>query len=85
MTQIFISYKSENRDFAASLRDKLHTWNYATWFDGDDIPQGMYFRHEIDRGLKNSTVVIGIMTPTVVYPQFYGVTTAHAARLTGRA
>ncbi len=60
--QIFISYKSEQRAFAAQVRDQLRAWGYKTWFDQDDIPEGTYFRHEIQRGLESSDAVIGVMT-----------------------
>ena len=62
MTQVFISYKSEYRHLAERVRDQLRGWGYDTWFDHDNIPSGAYFRHEIQRGLESSDVVIGLMT-----------------------
>ena len=38
--RIFISYKSEEREFAITLRDKLQEWGHETWLDVDDIPAG---------------------------------------------
>ncbi|MEM6529940.1 MAG: TIR domain-containing protein, partial [Chloroflexota bacterium] len=60
--RVFISYKSEYRPFAAQLRDRLQAWGFGTWFDRDDIPEGAYFRHEIQKGLEASDVVVGVMT-----------------------
>ena len=62
MTQVFISYKSEYRHLAERVRDQLRVWGYDTWFDHDNIPSGAYFRHEIQRGLESSDIVIGLMT-----------------------
>lgn len=64
--QAFISYKSEYQNFARHVRDTLKSWGHDTWFDADDIPKGRYFRHEIQQGLENSDVVIGIVTPEAV-------------------
>jgi hypothetical protein len=62
MTQVFISYKSQYRDFAERLRDQIRAWGFGTWFDYDDIPEGAYFRHEIQKGLETSQVVVGVLT-----------------------
>lgn len=62
----FISYKSEYRDFARKVRDRVREWGYGTWFDVDDIPKGEYFRTAIQNGLEKSQVVIGIVTPEAV-------------------
>lgn len=63
MTRVFISYKSEYRDFAIRLRDKLQDWGYDTWFDQDDIPPGEVFYIAIQDGLASSDAVLGIITP----------------------
>ena len=61
--QVFISYKSEYRDFAKKLRDQLRVWGFGTWLDQDDIREGTNFRHENQKGLESSTIVVGILTP----------------------
>jgi hypothetical protein len=61
-TKAFISYKSEYRDTATRVRDNLRGWGYGTWFDQDDIPEGTYFRREIQKGLESASTVIGIVT-----------------------
>ena len=63
---IFISYKSEYRDFAYRVRDTLKDWGYETWLDADNIPAGQYFRFAIQDGLDNSDVIIGIVTPEAI-------------------
>ncbi|MBL8120839.1 MAG: toll/interleukin-1 receptor domain-containing protein, partial [Anaerolineae bacterium] len=61
-TKVFISYKSEYRDFARKVQQRLRDWGYETWFDMDDIPKGAYFRHAIQEGLDTSDVLVGVMT-----------------------
>ena len=60
--QVFISYKSEYRDFARKVRDQIRAWGYGTWFDVDDIPKGAYFRYAIQEGLDGSDVLVGVIT-----------------------
>lgn len=62
MTQVFISYKSEYRDFAERLRDHLRAWGFGTWLDVDNIQDG-YWRDAIDSGLRQSEIVVGVLTP----------------------
>jgi len=61
--QVFVSYKSEYRDFARKVRDQLRGWGYETWFDMDNIPKGAYFRHAIQEGLDTSDVLVSVITP----------------------
>lgn len=61
--QVFISYKSEDHEFARTLRDHLRGWGYATWLDKDNIREGHYWRDEIDAGLTASQAVVGVVTP----------------------
>ena len=60
--QVFISYKSEYRDFAREVKSRLDAWGYPSWLDVDEIPEGSYFRFEIDQALKTADVAIGILT-----------------------
>lgn len=60
--QVFISYKSEYRDFARKLKSRIREWGYGTWFDVDDIAEGTYFRHAIQNGLEKSDVMVGVLT-----------------------
>ncbi len=60
--QIFISYGHEDAEFARHVREQLQAWDYQTWLDSDNIPHGAYWPDAIDAGLKNSDVVLGVMT-----------------------
>ncbi len=64
--KIFISYKRENEPFARLVRENLLAWGYAVWMDIFDIPKGSYWPDEIDKGLRASDVVIGILSPQAV-------------------
>ncbi len=59
--QVFISYKREDEEFAIQLRDKLRSWGYKTWRDRDDIADESW-AVGIDRGLKTSSIIVGVMT-----------------------
>jgi hypothetical protein len=64
--QVFISYKSQNRNLADPLRSQLESWGYLTWMDVYNIPTGAYFREAIQKGLESSQVITGIVTPEAV-------------------
>ncbi len=66
MTRIFISYKSDDRAFATELREQLQQWGYETWIDVNDIPKGAYWPDEIDKGLRECDVVLGVMSRCAV-------------------
>ena len=65
--RVFISYKSEEREFAITLRDKLQKWGHDTWLDVDDIPPGTThgtrgWDDAIHAGMKACQVVVGVMS-----------------------
>jgi len=64
--QIFISYSHEDATFVQQVREQLQAWDYQTWLDSDNIPHGAYWPDAIDAGLKNSDVLVGVMTPDSV-------------------
>jgi hypothetical protein len=64
--QIFISYKSEYRHLAEKIRDQLQAWGYRVWLDYEQVATGEYFRHKIDEGLRQSQLVVGIVTREAV-------------------
>jgi DNA polymerase III delta prime subunit len=64
---VFISYKSEHRDFAERLHNVLREWGHMPWLDVHEIPFGTTSQTKgwddaIHLGLKSSSVVIGILT-----------------------
>lgn len=66
--QAFISYKREDQSFAEQLRDAIHNWGHRVWLDVFDIPSGTApsskgWDDAIHKGMKQSQVVIGFLTP----------------------
>ncbi len=70
MGHIFISYKSDERDLAELVRQKLIDWHYTTWMDVHDIPPNADWTDEIGKALDAADRVVGIMTPAAMasYP-----------------
>ncbi|MBC8098002.1 MAG: TIR domain-containing protein [Armatimonadetes bacterium] len=64
--QTFISYQRQDQSFAEQLRDALRAWGFRTWMDIEDIPKGAYWPDEIDRGLQNCEVIVGVISPNAV-------------------
>lgn len=64
--RVFISHSTQDNDFTKFLRDQLRSWGYETWLDLDDIPVGARWPDEIDKGLRASDVIVGIITPDSV-------------------
>jgi hypothetical protein len=71
--RVFISYKREDVEFAKKLREFILTQGFDTWMDIFNIPKGVDPDHNIigwddaiDKGLRNSDVVLGVMTPESV-------------------
>lgn len=62
----FISYKREDQPYAERVRDTLRAWGYSTWMDIENIPQGAYWPDEIDRGLRQSDLVVGLLSPQAI-------------------
>jgi len=60
---IFISYKTEERELAFKVRDRIQAWGHATWLDVDRLQAGTYWANHIDRALKTCRACVGILTP----------------------
>lgn len=74
--RVFISYKREDVEFAKRLREFILNQGFDAWMDIFNIPQGVDPVHNsygwddaIDRGLRNSDLVLGVMTPESVASQ----------------
>lgn len=64
MKKIFISYKSEEITFAKELREKLISWGFDVWLDkAGGIGVGASWVQEIDKALKWSDIIVGVLTP----------------------
>jgi hypothetical protein len=62
MSDIFISYASENRYFALQIEKRLKQF-FNIWIDREVIEGGMDWKDAIEDGVVNCTVFIVIITP----------------------
>ncbi|WP_416057732.1 TIR domain-containing protein [Stenotrophomonas maltophilia] len=63
--KVFISYASEDRSFAQSIRDQIDAEGHSPWFDQDILP-GQQWEGEIDRNLKAADVVVIVLSKSSV-------------------
>ena len=66
MTQIFISYASEDRTQAREIHQRLMAQGYKPWLDDEDLLPGQDFRLVIERSLTGSDFVIICLSRTSV-------------------
>ena len=63
MTQVFISYASENAVFAELLKMKLDHAGIDVWLDHGKLRGGDEWRDSIDSGISQSQIMLVIVTP----------------------
>jgi len=61
--KVFISYASEQSDFAELMKMKLEAASVEVWRDAHEIVAGEEWRNEIDYGLLNADAIIVLLTP----------------------
>jgi len=64
--QLFISYSRVDLAMATRLADDLARQGYNNWFDVRSIPRGANWDSEVGRGLKQSDVMLVLLSPTSV-------------------
>ena len=64
--QVFISYQRTDEPLARQVREHLVANGVKTWMDQYDIPVGAYWPDEIDKGLAESDIVVGVLSPDSV-------------------
>ena len=69
MSQIFISYKKEDREHTIQLASVLEANGHTVWWDNELTP-GRSFRDEIEAALDNCDIAIVIWTPRSIYSEF---------------
>jgi formylglycine-generating enzyme required for sulfatase activity len=79
MTDIFISYKSEERSLPQSLAEDLRQAGYTVWWDME-LVGGLAFRRQILERLEAARAVIVIWTPASVTSEFVLDEADHAKR-----
>jgi hypothetical protein len=66
MTLAFISYGRGNqrdRELADWMRNWLHDSGFQTWMDVYDLPPNVHRDEGIEQGLRQSDIVIGLLSP----------------------
>jgi len=64
LRDVFLCHAWDDRRITATqLNDLLETQNVSVWFSEKDIPLGMPFMRQIDKGLANSRIGIVLVTP----------------------
>ncbi len=66
MTQIFISYASEDRAQARELHQRLTAQGYKPWLDDEDLLPGQDFKLVIEKALTGSDFVVICLSRTSV-------------------
>jgi len=59
--KVFISYNSENEDFAELVKMKLKEKGIQVWIAAHGIRAGKEWRQEIDKGLREYDVVVVLL------------------------
>lgn len=65
MADVFISYKSQDRNFAAALKHRIEDWGYTTWWD-QQILGGENFVQVIQSELESAKAVVVLLSKKVV-------------------
>ena len=62
MSHIFISYKSDDRDYVEQLAIALHEHGYTVWMDASSIAGSDNWEREIRHAVEQASVVIVVMS-----------------------
>lgn len=66
MTLAFISYgrdQQHDRELADWMRSWLHNNGFQTWMDVYDLPQNVHRDEGVEQGLRQSDIVLGLLSP----------------------
>lgn len=63
MSHIFVSYSSNDSDYAKKLHDHLFSEGFEVWLDRERLKPGTRFTPELERAVKECAALIVIMSP----------------------
>ncbi|MEB3209971.1 MAG: TIR domain-containing protein, partial [Leptolyngbyaceae bacterium] len=67
----FISYgRVDSKTFAVTLKQRLTNLGYTVWFDFNDIPFGVDFQNQINRGIDHSHNFLFIISPHSIHSAY---------------
>jgi hypothetical protein len=64
--QIFVSYSSKDQNFVDNLYDELRKSGYRVWLNTESIPKSEMWYNELVKGLKETDLLILILSPDAV-------------------
>ncbi len=64
--QIFISYSSPDKDWVKEFAKSLRSRGLMVWLDQDQIRAGDSINEAIERGLRESSYVLFVLTPETI-------------------
>ncbi len=62
MSHVFISYSRKDAAFAEDLRERVQAANFEVWMDSI-LPAGFDWRQEIDAAIRESFVILVVVSP----------------------
>ena len=69
----FISYgRTDSKQFAKHLRDRLVELGYTVWFDFEDIPLGVDYQKQIDDGIEKADNFLFLISPHAINSPYCG-------------
>ncbi len=81
----FISYgRTDSKDFAIKLTQRLEAENLKVWFDQNDIPPGVDWQKQINNGIIRSHNFLFLISPHSVQSKYCGIEIELAVKLKKR-
>lgn len=78
MPHVFISYKSEDSEFAFEVDRTIREAGFETWIDQVKLVGGDDWREEIDEALRNSFALVLVVSPRAMNSMYMGYEMAFA-------
>ncbi len=63
---VFISYASSDKDWAQAFARSLQKLGQDVWTDWDSVNPGESIQHSIENGLRESNLIVLMVTPSTV-------------------
>jgi WD40 repeat protein len=81
-SDVFISYRRKNKEFAKQLNDAIRETGREVWIDWEDIPPGSVdFNDDIYRGIRGADAFIAILSPDYLDSEYTLGELEYAAKL----
>jgi len=78
--KIFLSHASEDKSAAESIAFSLRSRGHKVFLDRDDLPPGQSYDQQIERAVKESDILIFLVSPSSVTSGRYTLTELAFAR-----